>query len=89
MTDEIEHLATDFAALLSLLEEVLSPSQVWELEVFLDYDEHDLAFHILCSMLRSIDADIPQPGRELLAQVAQHLGVNEAHWRDLGRARRH
>jgi hypothetical protein len=36
--DESDHLATDFAALLSLLEEILSPSQIWELQVHLEYD---------------------------------------------------
>ncbi len=89
MTDEAEHLATDFAALLSLLEEILSPSQVWELQVHLEYDEHQVAFAMLCSMLRSIDAAIPEPGFELLGQVATQLGVSKAHWRDLGRTRRH
>ena len=89
MTDDAEEVATYFAALLSLLEDVLSPSQVWELEVLLNYDERELAFDLLCSMVRSMDAVIPQPGLELLAQVGQHLGVSEARWRDLGRPRRH
>ena len=89
MIDDPDEVATNFAALLSLLEDVLSPSQVWELDVFLDYDEHDLAFSILCSMLRNVDAEISEEGLELLAQVAQELGVDEVHWRDVGRARRH
>ncbi|HKY34648.1 MAG TPA: hypothetical protein VJN18_01805 [Polyangiaceae bacterium] len=88
MTDQAEHLATDFAALLSLLDDILSPSQVWEIQVFLDYDEHEFAFSMLCSMLRTKGAPISEPGLELLGQVAKHLGVNEARWRGIGRARR-
>jgi len=89
MTDEAEHLATDFAALLSLLEEMLSQSQVWEIQVHLDYDEHEVAFAMLCSMLRSLDGAIPAPGFELLVRVANHLGVSETCWRDLDRSRPH
>jgi hypothetical protein len=83
MTDEYENLATDFAALLSLLEGVLSASQVWELQVYADYDEHGVAFEMLCEMLRHANVALPKSASELIVEVASHLAVDESLWRDL------
>jgi hypothetical protein len=83
MIDEYENLATDFAALVSNLEDVLSPSQVWELQIHIDYDEHELAFQMLCEMLRHADVTIPDPASELFVELASRLGVDDALWSDL------
>jgi len=88
MPDEYENLETDFAALLSVLEHVLSPSQVWELETYADYDEHELAFEMLCDMLRQARGTVPEPADDIFLELATHLGVAHALVQDLRRPKK-
>ena len=83
MAHELEKLTTDFGALLVTLEGVLSTSQIWELEIHVDHDEHELAFEMLCETLRQSRAVIPGHARECFLAIARHLGIDEGGLRDL------
>ncbi len=85
MSDEHENLGTDFDALLSALEDVLSTDQLWELRIHADYDEHALALEMLCEMLGQVGAVVPEPADELFLGLANQLGVDEALLRGLRR----
>jgi len=87
MSNDSETIATTFAALLSLLAKILSLDQLWELEVHADHDEHEVAFSLLCSILRRAAAPIPEPAWALLVEVGGRLGAKPALWRRLPRAR--
>jgi len=81
--DAEDNLSTDFAALLSKLEHVLSDSQIWELQIHVEYDEHELAFEMLCDVLRRAVVTVPEAADEIFHHLAIHFGTDEALWRAL------
>jgi hypothetical protein len=86
MGDEEENLVPMFEALLTSLEEQLSPEQIWELDVHLRYDEVEEAFEGLCSMLRAHGSPLPRQARPLFRFLGVRLEIEEARWRDLAEA---
>ena len=77
---------TDVAKLLTLLEDVLSPNQLWELELHFEHEEYEFGFELLRELLHGVDqATLPTSASELFASLARELGVDDALWRGVGR----
>lgn len=83
MSDDEDGWTGAFDEIITTLQHVLSKDQIRELEIVIDYDEHELAFEMLGSMLRQAEATVPELARTPFLRLAEQLRMDAARWRDV------
>ncbi len=80
MARQHEKLSIYFAAILALLEDVLTPAEQWQFQISIDAGEHRTTFRALCSNLREKGGVIPTEAAQLLVELGKRLRVDESVW---------